>query len=110
MYEIRKSEGPDGNIQVTLIFGETEEAEKASPWPEVLISSCPSNDAVAGIAHIVFYVNDIEEIMVAVELAGRKLRAKQPFSVNQGNLILKFAGAIDPSGNSIELFEESLPE
>ncbi len=101
MQEVNRIVNPSGT-EVFVNFGATVEAARANKNPLMILFHRDSDDVKDPIAHVIFYVKDMEATVAAVKAAGGTMTGDpRPFR-NSGTII---GIAIDPAGNRIELIQ-----
>ena len=105
MLEVNRVQLPIGP-EIFLNFGETTEAAKSNPAPQIAIIQRAPNAPKDSVSHIMLQVTDMNDALIRVKDSGGSLeRGPIPF----GNSGLILAWVVDPAGNRIELLQRSKP-
>jgi predicted enzyme related to lactoylglutathione lyase len=97
--EINRLEMPN-LFEIMLNFGESADAAKKNPNPQIILMRRESDDIKDTVPHLILSVTDVAATVAAVKAAGGKV-AEEPRAF--GKIMLAFV--IDPAGNHIELLQ-----
>jgi predicted enzyme related to lactoylglutathione lyase len=98
--EINRLEMPN-LFEIMMNFGESVDAAKKNPNPQIILMRRESDDINDTIPHLILNVTDIAATVAAVKAAGGKLDG-EPRTFGK----IKLAFVIDPAGNQIELIQQ----
>lgn len=98
--EVQHLNLPDGNVELMLNFGATDQAALANTNAQVVIMHRAPGAAADPVAHLIFNVTDMDSTVAAVEAAGGTM-AREPFEFGDTGIWIGMVN--DPAGNIVEL-------
>ncbi len=101
--EVQRLNLPDGNVEVMLNFGATDQAALANKNAQVVIMHREPGATADPVAHLIFNVTDMDKTVADIKAAGGTM-AREPFEF--GNTGVWIGMVNDPAGNVVELLKQ----